>query len=377
VPLWLNEGLAEYFSELPVEKGNVRLGSLTRRVELFNRSGVVIIGAQSVMAPVETLLRLDNPAGLTNYGYLSAYALVHYLANGGPDHAQRFRRFLVAIVEQGKPVREELIAEYGPLEQLEKAYWAHFQQMTAGQTLTWFISYTPPPDLDARLAFRTLDDGEIHAINAILRPETSQDQLAQATQHAYRSASLHRWRAILAEGEQDPASAAREMDEAVSCAGDDPFFRYERFRLRLAEQLRRPPDARAWPALAREARAVARTVHEAPQLAILGFYFLVAGEAAMSATFAERAVRLEPHCAGCLVTLAQVYFARGDASEAVDALETGLRRWPRFPPTPPFLQTRLEAYRCALRRQNEPELTCPTVDVAGGVVSPPPPPQPN
>jgi hypothetical protein len=345
-PHWLGEGLAEYFSQLPVTDGKVRLGALTARFQGWNasRSGNNHERLDwLMMPPVTALLQLEK--GMPWVAYLPASVLVHWMANGGPDHADRFRRFLAAVA-QGVPARAALMKEYGPLDQINRAYRAHFQPMKEGKALQWFIAYTPPPALTAQLAWRDLDDGEVHAIKARLRASASERELALAAKHDPASPALHDWQARRAEQRGDWATAVHESEQAATDATvDEPHYRLERFRRHWQAQLQRPEAERQPTLLADEARAVAKVARWSAELDLVADYFLAAGELDLGTTFSARALASEPYCAPCLVTMARAYYLHGELRQATDTLAAALQHWPPWETKPKALEARLETYR--------------------------------
>jgi hypothetical protein len=362
IPHWLHEGLAEYFSVASVQNGKIGLGALPPRVRGFNYKQATSESVLRVslfadpLPPVEVLLREDGNFVSLDIAYLGAWTLVHYLANGAPDHADRFRKFLVAVANH-RAIPELLTELYGPIASLDAAYRTHLTQMMGGKALQWFMAYTPSPGVSAPPASRLLDDGEVHQLKASLQPALQTRELELAQKHAGSSPATHRWLAQLADGRHDDAGAEREIERAVGLAAD-PFYRYERMRIRLAHELGRPERERHLDALAGEMRAVAHFVSEPDQLDTVARYFRLTGEDGLGWTFAERAIALDPQCAGCLATLAKFYFARGALDDAVGAQEAALQRWPAKTPLPPEMSAQLERYRCARAKQQNPATQC-------------------
>src|ERR1700730_14781343 len=77
LPLWLDEGLAEFY-------GNSRLGEKESRVGTIDESHLYILG-QNKLLPIETLLNVEqgspyyNEANQASVFYAESWALVHYL----------------------------------------------------------------------------------------------------------------------------------------------------------------------------------------------------------------------------------------------------------------------------------------------------------
>lgn len=110
VPLWLNEGLAEFYGSLEFSGGEAILGAplgyirLLRSVELL---------------PLKTLLSIDtrsphyNEQDKTGIFYGQSWALVHYLMlSGGPTRQNQFKRFL-SLIGRGDDAAKAMEDSFG------------------------------------------------------------------------------------------------------------------------------------------------------------------------------------------------------------------------------------------------------------------------
>jgi hypothetical protein len=108
VPLWLNEGLAEYFETMRIESGRVVLGTPVTGFEM----------SANQMPTLAALLRADGAvfyAGRAEHSvegmyqqtayYVAAWYLVHMLMHDKGDYRPRFHDFLDAL-KQGVPASE-------------------------------------------------------------------------------------------------------------------------------------------------------------------------------------------------------------------------------------------------------------------------------
>ncbi len=100
LPLWLSEGLAEFYGNTTVEEKEVRLGQFDE--------GHLLLLQQSRLLPIEELLRVDhnsphyNEANRASVFYAESWAVVHYLMVE-PDavKAGYLRKFLAAYSATG------------------------------------------------------------------------------------------------------------------------------------------------------------------------------------------------------------------------------------------------------------------------------------
>jgi tetratricopeptide (TPR) repeat protein len=101
-PLWLEEGLAEYFSNSEVRKGSVRAGVPIREHQALLR--------QKPPMPLAQLFALtsDSPAGASSAFYAQSWAAVAYLMVSGADKFFTFLR----DVESGTPLADALRTHY-------------------------------------------------------------------------------------------------------------------------------------------------------------------------------------------------------------------------------------------------------------------------
>jgi hypothetical protein len=366
VPAWLDEGLAEYYSELSRRDGKLALGPFTARMQrAVQRSrnhdgtpGFAVLSLSELLSSGGLPSALGFGGELVIDGYLSAWALVHYLANGGPDHAGRFRRFLIALADGARPL-QALVAEYGDLQQLEKAYRAHTREFFSGKTPQWLVAGEAVPPSTQEPLVRVLGDAEVHELKAKLRKASAPEELKLAQLHEPLSPVVHGWRAREAEGKGDSVAAEYEMDEAVRLTADAVPFKYERARLRLAHALRLPAAARHLDDAASDLRAIVDRLDDTVELETAARVFALTGDVAGGLPLADRAVAREPQCAQCLATLASLLFASGDLTRAVAAQELALRRWPGKQPPPDEVRAQLTIYRCALVRAQHPGAECP------------------
>jgi len=353
VPQWLDEGFAEYFSVLPVVDGKITLGGPTMRLRQFNRSAARgEINQQQFFAEptllMKDMLENDKRYAYDSVGYFVSWLLVHYLANGAADHADRFRHFMLALAN-GQPWPKALAADYGALTAIEDACRAHLLQMGDNKTLQWFISYAAPPPTAWSIAVRTLDDGEVHHLKAALRPVNEREELKLAMLHAPKSAELHRWASIAAEGKKDDATAEREIVTATQLSSD-PFYQVERARVDFAIAMRKPEAERHLEALQTEMRAAARHASEPEQLRMIAYYYEQLHDYTFGTTLAARAVAMDPRCTSCLTELASLYFATGKSDDAATTLASAVSHWPEKT-VPAEVTAHLKQYRCAVARE--------------------------
>jgi hypothetical protein len=101
LPLWLDEGLAEYF-EVPRGSGGMN------RPHLVELAGRVQLGTWQ--ADLERLETFERPFDMTQLDYAEAWAWAHFLLESSPEHRALLRQYLVDLRRYGsaEPMSERL-----------------------------------------------------------------------------------------------------------------------------------------------------------------------------------------------------------------------------------------------------------------------------
>jgi hypothetical protein len=105
LPLWLDEGLAEYF-EVPRGSAGLNRPHLARLVERL---------ALNEWRPDQKRLEtFDRPFDMTQDDYAEAWAWVHFLLEGGPEQRQWLHEYLLDLRRHGsaEPVSERLARRF-------------------------------------------------------------------------------------------------------------------------------------------------------------------------------------------------------------------------------------------------------------------------
>lgn len=108
-PVWLNEGLAEFYGHLQFSSGEALLGVPLPYLHLLRSQELL---------PLTTLLAIDhksphyNEQDKTGIFYGESWALVHYLMLGAPGRQDQFRRFLQQV-SRGEDVAKSLEHSFG------------------------------------------------------------------------------------------------------------------------------------------------------------------------------------------------------------------------------------------------------------------------
>lgn len=160
-PLWLKEGLAEFYSTARVSSGGRRL-TLGEPPEQRVRD---LRGRELI--PLRRLFAIDqtspyySESGKLGLFYAQSWALVHYLSEvRGGARREGLARF-TALLAEGQPVEEALRGAFGAgADEIESGLAAYVR---AGRFRGSPEEFARPLDFDARLSARTLAEAEVVA----------------------------------------------------------------------------------------------------------------------------------------------------------------------------------------------------------------------
>jgi tetratricopeptide (TPR) repeat protein len=259
VPVWFNEGLAEYYSTYQMYGD--REASLGRVKEEH------VLELRERFIPLKDLLAVDHRSPLYNEGdrrgvfYAESWALVHYLLIGNPQRKGQIAAYLEKYAN-GVPGPTALREAFGVSEaELEKELRLYVTQSLFHSTIVNFADKVAidkdwevdqPSDADGQAAYADL-------LYALRRPDDAASRAEEALKltpdHARAQAVLARIRA--SEGQAD--AAATLIAGAVKAAGDTDYLpAYYQARLLLQGEGKHSPTVT--PESARQALTLLKRV---------------------------------------------------------------------------------------------------------------------
>ena len=123
LPLWIDEGLAEYF-EVPRGQGGLNAPHLTLLLEAGRQRGWV--------PDMRRLERVTMPAAMSQQDYAEAWAWMHFLLDSTPQRAELLRNHLARIRITGTaPPLSEVLEAVEPLAPQQLV--AHLQGLHAAR----------------------------------------------------------------------------------------------------------------------------------------------------------------------------------------------------------------------------------------------------
>jgi tetratricopeptide (TPR) repeat protein len=325
VPVWFNEGLAEYYSTFEI--------SGDRSAKLGRVKEEHVFDLRERFIPLTELLAVDHASPLYNEGsrrgvfYAESWALVHYLLIGNAKRKGQLATYLQKHAD-GVPSSQAVREAFGVTEaELEKELRRYVQQSAYSSMRytfedkvaidkDWIIDQ--PSDADGEAAYADL-------LLALRRPEEASARadtaIELAPNHARAQAVLGRIRA-----EDGQADAAKTLlDQAVKAAGETDYLpAYYQARHLLRGEGKHAPTVTA--DAAREALALLGRVKTLqPSLAdahgLAAYGWLVANNPTAAMASAAAAFKLSPrHEYALLHARARVFLRDPAVRPALDAL---------------------------------------------------------
>jgi len=349
-PLWLNEGLAEFFAAGRLDESPAVFG-------LPHTGHLQVLRAREWL-PLEALLSATRGCASVRERwtsatfYAQAWLLVHYLklADGG-QHAAQLTVF-TAKVAQGVPASRAAVEAFGDLTQLtrrlhayargERFFDARFPGVSADLSESIVGARLAPWEAALALGdFLT----HVHHFDEAAR------LLAQAAALAPDAPEVHERLALLALQQQRPADALRAAERALRDTASHPLAHYLRAVALLASG-NNLTSTSTRDAETELRRAIAASPSLAPAYTTLGGLLAARDGPSLEAlALIQRAIALDPSAVGHQVTLGQVLLMSGDAAEAQRVAE-GARATARTATERETVERLLAATLSASKRPN-------------------------
>ena len=214
LPLWLDEGIAEFY-------GNSQLGEKESRIGTIDQTHLRILGENKLL-PIETLLNVEhgspyyNEANQASVFYAGSWALVHYLMTD-PEAQQRqlLRNFLAVWEKSGNQI-DAAQQSFGDLKAFGKVIEAYSRQTSFRVALFKHEQQAT----DKNYSVRSLSPGEVLALRGDCAAHRNQFDVAQPLlEQAVRTepnlAIGHEALGYYLYRKEDPTGADKEMKKAI------------------------------------------------------------------------------------------------------------------------------------------------------------------
>lgn len=368
LPIWVDEGLAQYYSTLEIDGNEITVGKALPEIDFWDRStiGKVWFGNfQQVQIPVSTapgmahLLDADyadfhDDAWQEQIFYTASWKLAH-MFKLGPDarYVARFSVFM-AEIERGTEPSSAFSAAFDgtSIDDLERAYEAYLTEPVRHVQRFHFES---PKEVST--TSRTLTDAEVHLLWARLRPwddnwwRTIKSDLDAAEVAGGIAAEVHYRRALLFFKQDMLKESAREVHAALAKQPEEP--RYVLLGL-VVDLLRKVRGVDGGPTAQDEKQLLARLGHFARlattplQRSFVAMFQLRFGQPGNALRIIAAAVQDDPTCGACHEVHAEILLLDGRLDEASNALSRARAMTPHQGRVPlKDLDRRIQAARAA------------------------------
>ena len=329
VPVWLNEGLAEFYGSLQFSNGEALLGVSLPYLHLLRTQELL---------PLTTLLSIDtssphyNEQDQSGMFYGESWALVHYLMLGSPGRQDQFKRFL-QLVSRGDDVARALESSFGmTLDVLEKELRAYVRR---GELPTLRIANGDDPQAYASytaMQRQSLSDAEANFYLGDLLLHIGRDEDAERYFKQAIALDPNLTRAYAALGQlsmrQNKYAEAKKYLERAATTPQSYMVHYQyawvlsREGMSSDGRIKEYSPANAAVMRDQLQRALKLNPQFAPACYLLALVDFVTDEHLDEAQdMAQQARRLRPDKASYTLLLAQIYSRRSDAAAARALLE--------------------------------------------------------
>jgi len=317
LPLWVAEGLADFFGNTEITGDHAGMGMPDEPLIYQLHQGFM---------PLDVLFKVDhsspyyNETNKTSVFYAESWALTHYLMVADREsHRQMLMNYLDAL-NKGASQDEAAATAFGNLKQLQDTLRRYIDR----STFTYLRAPPPPKVPESDLQARTLSDAEVDAVKGgffVTRGRTQEARplLQEAIRLDPKIAAAHQNLASLEFFEGNRAEALESVSRAIELDPKNSLTRYLRGYLAF-RHLASIQD----PQIEADLRqAIAVNPDFLPPYGLLAAYLAAANDSLPEALkMAQTAVSAEPGNSNYVLSLAQVL---GRMQRYDDAQKAALR----------------------------------------------------
>lgn len=321
LPVWLNEGMAEFFANSDISDKEAKLGMPTPWLRMVRGSAPI---------PLKTLLAVDarSPYYRDNDKvyrfYAESWALTHMLMIGpGMENGRKMDEYITNLHREPDAVKA-FEQTFGDLRAMD----TKFSQYVDKFSFPILVMRDPPKPEDKDVASRQLSPEETTAelaefYRATHRKKEAEQYLAEAEKQKSVFPVVHRTKAFMAFQEGKDQEALAEFESAVAADPKDYLSLYYATMLKAEAN---PGEATG------EIIAGMRKVRDlspnfAPAHVELSRVYMKAGRLDLADGAAMTAAKAEQGRAGYWSQWARVRLLRGDAKGAAEIARYVAERW--------------------------------------------------
>jgi tetratricopeptide (TPR) repeat protein len=302
LPIWLSEGLADFFGQSEVNGNVATMGTPDPAlIEELRRNRLI---------PLDVLFHVDasspyyNEENKTSVFYAESWALTHYLMIGDKQAHRQMLLDYAAALSSGATQDQAAAKAFGDLKKLQDQLSQYVSKFTFSYFQMKAPAEPPPSDLQARV----LSDAEEEAYRGGFFAVRGRPEAKQILQNAVnldpKLALAHQNLGLEEYWEGNRESALASISEAVKLDPKNGLTHYLRASLSFYGAGGFPQDAQIEEDLR---QSIASKPDFAPANALLGLYLSTRRQNADEALkFSKKAVELEPGNTEYIYYLAQV-----------------------------------------------------------------------
>ncbi len=303
LPVWVSEGLAEFYGNTQIGDSEVGLG----------RPDPDLIAElkQGGLMPLDGLMKVDhnspyyNEQNKISVFYAESWALTHYLMVGDKSSHRAMLQAYVNAMMNGATEEQAATQAFGDLKKLQATLFAYI-----GNAAFYYIKAPPPPEIAAAdLQMRELSDNEVNAYRggfAAVRgkPQDAITILEQVVKADPKLALGYQYLGLAEYEDQKHAEALADFTRAIELDPKNALTRFLRAYLASRQSGSVGNDAQMEADLR---AAVAISPEFAPPYGVLAVYLANQGNDLPEALkLAQKAQALEPGNTNYQIDLAQV-----------------------------------------------------------------------
>jgi tetratricopeptide (TPR) repeat protein len=323
LPLWFDEGTAEFYAYTRFEAHRTYVGAPTERIYTLRASTPM---------PVETLIALNQRSPYYLDGaknqlfYTEAWALVHFLTYGpGMENGKKLGEFL-GLLQQRTEQAKAFQQVFGPFKAVDKGLDSYMQQ----PTFTTTVLKDPEQIDDKTFTSRTLSvaetEAELGGFHLWTRDrEGARALLGQALKDDPKLGLAHENMGFLNFAEGDDSGAASEFSQAYSLADNLYLSLFAKTMLSSLFASHKVSDLDAFGA------AMGKVLQLNPQFAPayvqLARLAVRENDLESALLVSRKAEELEPSLAGYRLLTGQVLWRMGKGAEAAADAKFVADRW--------------------------------------------------
>ncbi len=308
LPMWLDEGMAEFFGSTHFEGDNVVLGYPSVRIRTLKSHALIPIDVMMKTGSIRT-----HDVSMDMF-YAQAWAMVHYMEFGnGMEGGKKLDQFY-GLLDQGVEQEKAFTQVFGPPQKFYEGLNFYLQDLTMKSVVMKDLPKVDDKQFTVRAVSPAESETEIGSYHVWMRDlKDARPLLEQALKDDPKFAPAHENMGFLYFGEGNDEEAAKEFSQAFDL--DPKLYLSLYYKAMLAATHSSIPDAddAIYSACLRALQINPQFAEAYVQLALV---HVRAGNLNNALLMARKAANLEPGRAGYFLLVAHILQLMGQDEEA-------------------------------------------------------------